>query len=177
MKKAEYTGKKRSILVGFLTVFVLLFGGYFGNSIIDDNSNKEKEETLLDEQKTEETRKESAQEKEEEQKKKTDLEDSSSSDSMIDDTNTIAYEFRSEKLWQQHYEKHGMEMGFDNKEDYLLAANRVIENENVLHKLEEEDGDDVYYLEETNEFVIVSTDGYLRTYFNPKDGIRYFNRQ
>ena len=55
--------------------------------------------------------------------------------------------FRSEKLWQQHYEKHGMEMGFDNKEDYLLAANRVIENENVLHKLEEEDGDDVYYLE------------------------------
>ena len=31
--------------------------------------------------------------------------------------------------------------------------------------------------EETNEFVVVSTDGYIRTYFNPSDGIDYFNRQ
>ena len=38
----------------------------------------------------------------------------------------------------------------------------MINTEGVLHKIEEEDGDDVYYLEETNEFVIVSTDGYIR---------------
>ena len=38
-----------------------------------------------------------------------------------------------------------------------------------------EDGDDVYYIEETNEFVIVSTDGYIRTYFYPRDGIEYFD--
>ena len=37
--------------------------------------------------------------------------------------------------------------------------------------------DNVYYLESTNEFVIVSTDGYIRTYFKPNDGIDYFNRQ
>ena len=47
----------------------------------------------------------------------------------------------------------------------------------VLHKIEAEDGDDVYYLESTNEFVIVSTDGYIRTYFKPEDGIEYYNRQ
>ena len=46
-----------------------------------------------------------------------------------------------------------------------------------IHKLEAEDGDDVYYLEETNEFVIVSTDGYIRTYFKPSKGIDYYNRQ
>ena len=78
---------------------------------------------------------------------------------------------------QDHYEKHGIEMGFESREDYLLAANRVVNNKNALHKLEKEDGDDVYYLEETNEFVIISSDGYLRTYFNPSDGIEYYNRQ
>ena len=163
MKNTDNTsGNKRSVLVGFLAVLVLLFGGYFGNSVIDNDNSKEEEYTK--EQEIEKDVKE--EEKEIEQ-------DSSS----MKDTITITYHFRSEKLWQQHYEKHGIEMGFDNKEEYLLAANKVIENENVLHKLEEEDGDDVYYLEETNEFVIVSTDGYLRTYFNPNDGIRYFNRQ
>ena len=47
----------------------------------------------------------------------------------------------------------------------------------ALHKLEAEDGDDVYYLENTNEFVIVSTDGYIRTYFKPSRGMEYYNKQ
>ncbi len=89
----------------------------------------------------------------------------------------ILYSFRSNKLWESHYEKHGIEMGFEDKEAYLEAANAVIANEDTLHKIEAEDGDDVYYLEATNEFVVVSTDGYLRTYFCPNDGIDYFNRQ
>lgn len=87
------------------------------------------------------------------------------------------YAFRSEKLLLDHYKKHGIEMGFDSAEAYAEAANQVIHNPDVLHKLEAEDGDDVYYLEATNEFVIVSTDGYIRTYFNPDDGIDYYNRQ
>lgn len=37
--------------------------------------------------------------------------------------------------------------------------------------------DDVYYLESTNEFVIVATDGYIRTYFKPDDGKAYYDRQ
>lgn len=85
--------------------------------------------------------------------------------------------FRREEQLEDHYEKHGIEMGYTSKEDYLAGANAVIANPNALHKLEEEDGDDVYYLEETNEFVIVSTDGYIRTYFWPQDGIAYYNRQ
>ncbi len=68
-------------------------------------------------------------------------------------------------------------MGFDSAKAYEAAANQVIQNPDVLHKLEAEDGDDVYYLEATNEFVVVSTDGYIRTYFNPDSGIDYFNRQ
>lgn len=90
---------------------------------------------------------------------------------------TVEYEFRSEEQLQEHFDKHGEEMGYATPEDYVEAANQVVMAEDVLHKLEEEDGDDVYYLEETNEFVVISQDGYLRTYFWPEDGKDYFDRQ
>ena len=87
------------------------------------------------------------------------------------------YTFRNEKLLNDHFEKHNEDFNYATVEEYVEGANRVINNENSLHKLEAEDGDDVYYLEETNEFVIVSTDGYIRTYFKPSKGIDYYNRQ
>ena len=86
------------------------------------------------------------------------------------------YRFYNKSLLEQHYEKHGIEMGFESAEEYEAAASKVVTNKKSLHKIEE-DGDDVYYLEETNEFVIVSTTGYIRTYFYPSDGLDYFNRQ
>ena len=86
-------------------------------------------------------------------------------------------EFRSSQLPEEHYEKHGIEMGFASAEDYEAAAEKVVLNDRALHKEEKEDGDDVYYLESTNELVIVSTDGYIRTYFEPEDGLEYFKRQ
>lgn len=87
------------------------------------------------------------------------------------------YYFRNEKLLNEHYEKHGKEMGFDSAKSYEAAANEIINNPDSLHRIEEEDGDDVYYLEENNGFVIVSIDGYIRTFFYPDDGLDYFNRQ
>ena len=87
------------------------------------------------------------------------------------------YTFRNDRLLEQHYEKHGEEMGFSSSEEYEEAACDVINNPDALHKYESEDNDIVYYVEETNELVIVSEDGYIRTYFEPSDGIRYYNRQ
>ena len=68
-------------------------------------------------------------------------------------------------------------MEFDSAAAYEAAANAVIANPEVLHKYESEDGDDVYYLADTNEFVVVSVDGYLRTYFEPSAGMAYYERQ
>ncbi len=85
--------------------------------------------------------------------------------------------FRTEKLRKEHYEKHGKEMGYKSADAYEQAAIQVVNNPTALHKIEAEDGDDVYYIEQTNEFVIVSTDGYIRTYFNPAGGKSYFERQ
>lgn len=89
----------------------------------------------------------------------------------------ILYEFRRDSYLEQHFEKHGAEFDYATKEEYLAGANRVIQSPDALHKTEAEDGDDIYYLEETNEFVVVSTDGYIRTYFRPSAGIDYYNRQ
>ena len=85
--------------------------------------------------------------------------------------------FRSDSLCEEHFEKHGIEMGFSSAKEYEKAAAAVVADSRALHKLEKEDGDDIYYIEETNEFVIVSTAGYIRTYFYPRDGMEYFERQ
>ena len=112
---------------------------------------------------------------EESQESTENTEDLAESETLPEDY--VAYYFRNDNLLEQHYEKHGIEMGFDSMEEYEEAACAVIYNPDVLTKTENEDGDYVYYVEETNEFVILSQDGYIRTYFNPSAGIDYYNRQ
>ena len=92
-------------------------------------------------------------------------------------TSEITYWFRTRAQRDQHYEKHGREMGFASAEEYLIAANEVVKDPSSLHKIEKEDGDDVYYREADNAFVIVSTDGYIRTFFYPSGGKSYYERQ
>ena len=98
-----------------------------------------------------------------------------------DDGTYVEYHFRSKKLLNQHFEKHGEEFaddfGYNSAAEYEKGASDVINNSSALHKTEAEDGDGVYYIESTNEFVILSTDGYIRTYFRPNGGIDYYNRQ
>lgn len=89
----------------------------------------------------------------------------------------ITYTFRNDSTLRQHFEKHGAEFSYVSEQEYVEGANSVIVSPDALHKTEAEDGDDVYYLEETNEFVVVSTDGYIRTYFKPTRGIDYFYAQ
>lgn len=83
--------------------------------------------------------------------------------------------FRTEDKLQQHFEKHGQETSCATAEEYLAAANVVVANPAALHKLQAEDGDDLYFLESTGEFVVVSPAGYIRTYYlTDRD---YFERQ
>ncbi|MGN0073081.1 MAG: hypothetical protein ACI36W_04710 [Coriobacteriales bacterium] len=90
---------------------------------------------------------------------------------------SYAYTFRSQRQLSEHFEKHGREMGYESPGAYERAASRVATNPASLHKTEKEDGDDVYYLVTSNEFVVVSTDGFIRTYFCPDSGKRYYDRQ
>ncbi len=128
----------------------------------DSQTESFKQEEISEEAKTESSKQEEVAEEEPE---------------FVEEAEISDHTFRSKKLLNDHYKKHGLEMGFDSPEEYVENANRVISSPDVLYKLEEEDNDHVYYLEETNEFVVVSQDGYIRTYFNPSAGIDYFNRQ
>lgn len=96
--------------------------------------------------------------------------------SAIEEKEQKTYSFRYPDKLTSHYEKHGMEMGFATEEEYLEGANALISNPQALHKTEAEDGDDIYYLESTNEIAFVSTDGYIRTYFICQ-GKDYYDRQ
>ena len=95
----------------------------------------------------------------------------------VEQAPAAVYNFRKAEYLQEHFEKHREEFEYTTAEEYLAGANRVIASPGVLHKQEAEDGDDVYYLEATNEIVFISTSGYLRTYFKPNDGKAYYDRQ
>ena len=111
---------------------------------------------------------------------------SNSGSTSTGDTSTVAaqyesseqvgdLEFRSEDRLERHFEKHGRDMGFTSAEDYLAGANAVVANPDALHKTESKDRDDVYFIEKTGEFVVVSQKGYIRTYFvTDRD---YYDRQ
>lgn len=83
--------------------------------------------------------------------------------------------FRNEDRLESHYLKHGIDMGYDSADDYQAGANAVISNPSALHKTQAEDGDDVYFLKKTGEFVVVSQQGYIRTYFIADED--YYDRQ
>ena len=101
----------------------------------------------------------------------------SAKDGSKTESKISSYSFRTPELLMSHFTKHGIDMGFTTPEAYEEAASRVVTNPGALHKTEAEDGDDVYYVEDTNEFVVLSRDGYIRTYFNPDRGKAYFDKQ
>ncbi|MCI9129827.1 MAG: hypothetical protein HFJ65_05930 [Eggerthellaceae bacterium] len=76
-----------------------------------------------------------------------------------------ALTFRTDDRLEDHFKKHGAEVGCSTPEEYLACANAVIDHPDALHKTQREDGDDAYFLERTGEFVVVSPDGFIRTYF------------
>lgn len=160
---------QRSLLLLAVIVLLLLLR-VFGN-FSEEESSITSDETYVQETYTEDTG------TAEPVQQLQGTQDTQSTQDIRDAQDTTTVRFRNTRLRQEHYEKHGIEMGFTSPEAYEQAAAAVVQNKDALHKLEEEDGDDVYYLESTNEFVIVSTDGYIRTYFYPSNGKDYFDRQ
>ena len=98
-------------------------------------------------------------------------------DNVSEESSEQTYYFRNDELLTSHFQKHGNEFSYNTKEEYEAGASAVINNPKALHKTESKDGDDVYYVEDTNEFVVLSTDGYIRTYFKPSGGKSYYDRK
>lgn len=90
-----------------------------------------------------------------------------------------AWNFRSPDLLRSHWQKHGREFGPNVSEaNYLSLARAFFNGDRKLMLFKHDgDGDTLQYRVETNEFGVLSGDGFIRTYFRPNDGIRYWNRQ
>ena len=153
-------------------IIVLLAGSGMAVANINDDENTD---ISISENSTPEEKSESITQPE------TEIFSAEAEEIFSDDNSYVEYHFRNEKLLNQHFEKHGSEFesdfGYVTAEDYEKGASDVINNPDALFKYEAEDGDGVYYIEESNEFVILSTDGYIRTYFRPSGRIDYFNKQ
>ena len=182
--------RDKKILIIAVVLMILIFAYFMSRAKNSEGGNSEGNSAgnntveVVTTQSTSENITESSTEKTTENKTETTTETvmSSTEDELEDEKTTEEiteeeYTFRNNNRLDEHYEKHGKYMGFDDAEEYEEAASDVVNNPESLHKTEKEDGDDVYYLKDSNEFVIVSPDGYIRTYFNPDDGIAYYNRQ
>ncbi|MBI5202494.1 MAG: hypothetical protein HY925_12960 [Elusimicrobia bacterium] len=78
---------------------------------------------------------------------------------------------------EEHFKKHGAEMGLSTAEEYLAAARRLLVREGVLKK-DRRSGDRLYFDPKTNEFAVLAKDGRtIRTFFKPNAGRRYWDKQ
>ena len=86
------------------------------------------------------------------------------------------YKFRSWQKLTDHFQKHRGEFGYSSEKDYLYHANLVI-NDPKSRKAKQADGDEQYLNPDTCEYVVLSRDGYIRTYFRPGRCEYYFEKQ
>lgn len=89
---------------------------------------------------------------------------------------TVQRSFQSEALLQHHYEKHVGEFGEISIPEYLRRANAAADRDlsSDVVQLLRSDGSTSKYCFSTNEFVVINSDGTIRTYFKPKDKEAYW---
>lgn len=88
-------------------------------------------------------------------------------------------QFVSEQLFQKHYDKHLSEFGEISKERYLEKANALADaplSEDIV-QLVRSDGSIAKYCYSTNEFVVVTADGNIKTYFKPETKEAYWDEE
>lgn len=95
------------------------------------------------------------------------------------ETNKILKQFASEQIFQKHYNKHAKEFGKISAQEYLERANVFADtplSDDVV-QLVRSDGSISKYCFSTNEFVVVTSDGKIRTYFKPATKEAYWDEE
>lgn len=84
--------------------------------------------------------------------------------------------FATENLYQRHVSKHLSEYGGISEEEYINRARKLLQSpvsDDIL-SLKRSDGSVSKYRISTNEFVVGTKDGHIRTAFKPKDKMDYW---
>lgn len=87
--------------------------------------------------------------------------------------------FRSDRYLDDHFAKHGREFGEISKQDYLKMAQSLRDAKVGPDVLESKRPDGGYsrFDKRKGWFGAFESDGTIRTFFIPNDGLRYFRRQ
>lgn len=87
--------------------------------------------------------------------------------------------FRTLHLLEDHFNRFGTQFGAVNMQQYLHLAQQLRDSapgKNVLMAKRPDGGGSKFEVRK-GWFVAYDADGTLRTFFVPKDGLRFFNRQ
>lgn len=78
--------------------------------------------------------------------------------------------FESPELLTKHYEKHKEEFGDITEAEYLEKANQFYSEavSDDIEQITRSDGSSAKYKFSTNEFLVITKDGNIRTYFKPQ---------
>lgn len=87
--------------------------------------------------------------------------------------------FATENLYQRHVSKHLSEYGGISEEEYINRARKLLQSpvsDDIL-SLKRSDGSVSKYRISTNEFVVGTKDGHIRTAFKPKEFMAYWRKE
>ena len=90
-------------------------------------------------------------------------------------TDTEAYTFSGIDIRDELYESFGTDMGYSSAEQYEHGASSVVSDPDAIMKIKRETADRLYYVEATNELVVLSYDGFIKSYYCPEEGKEYFD--
>lgn len=87
--------------------------------------------------------------------------------------------FKTEALFERHYEKHKAAFGDISKDEYIQRANSLAQRplSTEVETLTRSDGSVSKYDAGTNEFLVLNEDGTIRTYFIPDQGKAYWEEE
>jgi pyocin large subunit-like protein len=86
--------------------------------------------------------------------------------------------FRTHHLLEEHYAKHGFQFGKITQDDYLRMAQQLRDSRPGKYILEaKRRGGTSKFDTRSGWFVAYDSDGTIRTFFIPNEGVRYFERQ
>ena len=194
MSEKNSVGKKTPAILGIIAAVIAAFfgitiptnlfgGGNENTSSVPTSSKVESVDSSVNEESSEAeitvtSKPETTTKKQETSKPETTTTKKQETSKPESSKEEVFYYFRNQGLYDSHYEKHGHEFGNITKEEYLQKANDLINSDSpdVLTKYED-DGDFMYFDKKSGEFLVLSPDGYIRTFFIPDDGIDYWNRQ
>lgn len=94
-------------------------------------------------------------------------------------THAVGTGFRSQRVLNEHFEKHGREFGAITKDEYLRRAQELRDATvgGDVREVVRDDGVASRFDKRTGAFIAFDRDLTIRTFFKPNDGVRYFERQ